>query len=393
MFIKHFAGLCLLAALVLFVGSLFFEDAYPWLGFVRAFSEAALIGGLADWFAVVALFRHPLGIPLPHTAIIPNNQARIADSLGGFIKKNFLSDEVLAERLSDERLAEYDLPGRAADWLERPENLSRVLDEMLFSIKESIQFLNEDELKRFFSDNTADFIRNYNFTPLLGRLLGYLIEGDRHMTILEKGVEWLDTVLVQITPESSWWRVFEKLKLFTMRRELKSIAADPDHMVRRIYDEKLREFSHDLTESAYVEAFERGFKDELLNNPEIFRSIDRLWTRLKNGVLEDMDRTDSKVREQLGRLLAQTSSELLTNGAVKVRINTQIKKFFTHVAGNYRHHIADFVSAQMKSWDTAKLTRELESQVGRDLQYIRLNGTIIGGLIGLAIHTVLVLAG
>lgn len=388
---KHIAVTCLVAAFLLFIFSVYYEDIYPWLGFTKAFSEAALIGGLADWFAVVALFRHPLGIKLPHTAIIPNNQERIAESLGDFIKKNFLSEEVLAERLSDAKLIEYDIPGKVVRWLDNPENLSRVLDELLFSIRESVIFMNEGELKRFFSENASGFIRNYSFSPLLGRVLAIVVEEERHMDFFDRSLVWFGKVLDSITPESSWWHVVEKLKLFAMRRELKSVSADPEHVFRKIFDERVRALAVDLAESSeYTISFEKRFKEELLGKPEVFQSIDRLWIRLKSWILEDVDRPDSHIRDQAGRFIKEISTNLLTNGNVKYRVNKQIQKFFLHLANNYSNSIGGFISSQVKSWDTEKLTRELEHQVGNDLQYIRLNGTIIGGLIGLVIYSVIV---
>lgn len=384
----HFAGICLALAFALFLACLAFEDYFWWLGFPRAFAEAALIGGLADWFAVVALFRHPLGLKLPHTAIIPNNQEKIADSLAGFIKKNFLSDEVMAERLDEARLREYDLPGRAGRWLGEPENLSRVLDEVLFTVKEGVVFLNDEDLKRFFSENTSDVIRRYRMGPTFGKLLADAVETDRHMEFFDHGVEWFDRVLDKVSPRSSWWQVFDKLKLFTMKREISAMRGNPEHILRKIFDDRARAFAKDLQESApYTVAFEREIKEEILAKPDVFEAIDKLWERLKTFVVEDIDSPDSRIRDKAGSLVRRITSDLLENPAVKERINVQIRRFLAHLAANYRDAIAGFISSQVRSWDAKRLTDELEEQVGHDLQYIRLNGTIIGGFIGLAIYT------
>ncbi len=396
--IKRAATLTLLMCIALFVGARLLEPHAPGLVWLAAFAEAAAIGGIADWYAVVALFRRPLGLPIPHTAIIPANQTRIADNLGGFIEANFLAPAPVRAKLGA-----VDFAAHVADWLAdrgRADGLARFMTRM---VPQTLDALEESGLPRFLARRARERIEAVEFAPLAAGLLSAFVADRRHQKLFDELITALGRFL---NDEAALAALRDKIRaeLPTLARYFRAdayllhkivaaagtlldeVRADPDHKLRHEFDRFAADFVAQLaTSPAYAAQAER-LKREVLARPELRSLAADLWAGLRRFLLADAGADDSATRRHLTRLLTDIGRQLAQDDAIRADMN---QGFVTMLAGfveTQKSGVSAFIADQVKRWDLAQLTRLVELNIGRDLQYIRFNGMIVGGLAGLLLH-------
>lgn len=396
---RRVATAMLVAMAVLFIVSRSLEDRHPGWGFVQAFAEAAMVGGLADWFAVTALFRHPLGLPIPHTAIIPRNKDRIGDTLAQFLRDYFLTAHVVARRMY-----RVDLAGAAGRWLADPgrgdgrlrRGASRLAADMLES-------LDPDRLGGMVRGALANRLRTLNVAPMLGRALEAAIAENRHLPLIDSMVRWIARTLDSNEPMVRamiqkragavlrWTGLDETLATSVvngLHKMLDEVAADPDHPLRAKANEGLASLAHDLQRSDEMQARVARIRDELLANPALADWWMGIWERIRAGLLATARDPDRAIAGPLGDALRQLGQRLQDDPALARTINRFARRTAVGAVADYGDAIVRLVSDTVRGWDTRTITGRLENAVGRDLQYIRINGTLVGGLVGLAIHMV-----
>jgi uncharacterized membrane-anchored protein YjiN (DUF445 family) len=388
-------GLLVASTVVYLVARAVEDDAPTWVGYVRAFFEAAMVGALADWFAVTALFRHPLGLPIPHTAIIPNRKEQIGRSLGDFVQHNFLTHEVLAERLRGLHAG-----ARLGRWLAVPANASRTTAAWADALRAAIEVSDDRELQGALEHAVVQRIRATEVAPLLGRAIDLAVEGGHHQRLLDATLAglrgFLDdnrTVLRQrLEQESPWWvpepiddRIFRKL-FDGVHSFIADVERDPHHEFRGALDTRVASFAARLRADPELIAKGEELKEELLDHPDVRAWLSSLWGELKGSLLEASADPHSDLRQRFEAATIRFGSRLEADPALQAKIEQWLERAISYVVDNYRDEAADLISSTVARWDAQATSRKVELQVGRDLQFIRINGTIVGGLAGLVIH-------
>ncbi len=390
-------GLLLFMAVV-FVLAHLNVDRWPALGFLRAFAEAAMVGALADWFAVTALFRHPLGIPIPHTAIIPRQKDRLGESLANFVRRNFLTPEALRPRLET-----TDFAGAVGAWLSQPENADRVTQDFAGVMRWLLETVDSTTLRDAVRRNLHRTLRDVTATPLIGRVLELLVSADHHQQLMDTAVaaarQALDenrfAIRLKIRSESPWWvpqfvdeEIYDKI-VNEIESLLNRIGTDEGHSARMQFNEKAREFIASLKEDP--EIIERGeeLKDELLDHPAVQRYLADAWTHLSAYLRDQSRQPDSALLQRVSRALIRVGASVREDPALGNEINRWVRDAILYLVGQYRVGIASVITETVSSWDAEATSRRVELQVGRDLQFIRINGTLVGGFAGLAIYSLI----
>ena len=365
-------------------------------GYARAFAEAAMVGGLADWFAVTAIFRHPLGLPIPHTAVIARSKERIALALGEFVATNFLAAEVIGMRLKDQDLARA-LGRQLAD----PHTAHRIADGAMDALPAIADLLDDEVVSDFMRRQIGDLSRDERLAAAIGRGLKLLTEHGRHQAVLDAALEegWRaleeheDAIRAQVRARTSWvWRLISldarasDALISSMEETLRAIAREPEHPARQRITEMLKRFADDLQNSLALRAqVERAVAD-MLSHPAVASYFQDLWRSLKASVRESAEAPTSMARAALADAIARFGAALLEDESVIDTLNRRLRALLTEISGRHGRDVGTLISETIRSWDTKTVVEKLEQNVGPDLQYIRINGTIIGGLIGLAIH-------
>lgn len=398
----------LLLALGVFVASLWLErHVSPAWSYLRAFSEAAMVGGIADWFAVVALFRHPLGIPFPHTAIIPTGKKRIGEALGQFIVQNFLARDVLAPRI-----AQIDMVGRLAEWLLNRK--SELADRLVKVLPMVIERLDDGVMKRFIASEFKDAVRSLDVAPMTGRALELLTAGDRHVELVRKGMVGLGPVLernraaieeeiarelplgevpilsgmtkpVRVTC-AAWIGQRMMRKWQTLVREM---GENPQHPIYGKFRQLLDDQIAKLKESPEWWAKGNEWRDSILESEAVGHYLNVVWLDIKQKIIADLKHPESRLKAGAESILGKVAEDLQRDEPLRAKLNAWLQEAIVESAVAHREKVAGFVQATVDQWEAKDMVSRLELEVGRDLQFIRLNGTIIGGAVGLAIHSVL----
>jgi len=395
-------GLFLVAAAVFLACVLLGNDAGPWVGYVRATAEASMVGALADWFAVTALFRHPLGIPIPHTAIIPRRKDQIGEALGVFVQRNFLTRSVLAEKLRSIGVAR-----RTGEWLADPEHARRLGDNLGAALTGFSQVLRDDDVQAFVDQLVSSRIRSTPAAPLLAKVLEIAVEGGHHQDVLSSGLRGLSRFLddnkavlrAKLGQESPEWvpewvddRVFAKA-FSALQKFVGEVAATPDHELRRALDLRLQDYIVALrTDPAAAERLE-VVKAEILEHPSVREWSASLWGGLKKSLLELANDPSSELRQRFQSSIVHFGQTLRDDPELQAKLDRWVEGAASYVVEQYSDDIADLVSGTVAKWDAVETSNRIELQVGRDLQFIRINGTVVGGLAGLVIYTVAQLIG
>ncbi|HEU5169422.1 MAG TPA: DUF445 family protein, partial [Gemmatimonadales bacterium] len=390
-------GLLGIAFLVFFVARLL-EPAHPWLGFVRATAEASLVGGLADWFAVTALFRKPLGLPIPHTAIIQTQKDRIGQVLARFIQRHFLSREVLTGKLRSMRLAE-----RVARWIRDPDNSARLARDLAVGVAQAVQALPEADARELIRNSALARLQAVQLAPVLGKLLAAVTTDDRHQGLLDEALRMVsdaietnrDELRWKIREESPWWvpglidDVFHQRLVAGAQALIAEVEADPDHPLRRRFDTAFREFVDRLEHSPHVKARTEELKEDLLGHPVVEEFASSLWDRARQAAARFSAQADGGATVQpLARGISALGESLLASEERLAELDDFLTDFIASLLEQHRHEVVDLITVTVSRWDPEAAAQRIELAVGRDLQFIRLNGTLVGGLAGLVIYTV-----
>ena len=392
--------LVLIAAIFVTAHSL--RESHPAWGFVAAFSEAAMVGGLADWFAVTALFRHPLGLPIPHTAIVPRNKDRIGDQLAVFLRDNFLTPSVVARRMR-----RFDVAGAAGRFLASPPGEGRMREGAARLVAMVLESLDDERLGGTIKSAIASRLRDLDIAPLLGRLTETAIRENRHAPVIDNVIRWaantLDTneemvrqMIYQRTSKVMRWlaideRVSDAL-INGLRKLFIQMQADPQHPLRGKANEALVRLAFDLQHGEAMQARVETFKRDMLANPAFTDWLDGLWQSTRAGLLGAARNPDRLMAGKFGEAVRDLGRTLQEDPKLRRAINSFARRTTVGVVADYGDGIVKLVSETVRSWDADTVTGRLENAVGRDLQYIRINGTLVGGLVGLAIYTATVLS-
>ncbi len=397
---KMVATGALVVSFCVFVLAKYFESSWPWLGFIAAIAEAATIGGLADWYAVVALFKHPMGVPIPHTAIIPENQSRIADNLGKFIEQNFLGRNQVREKLK-----EVDFSKLVSDWLadrERAEGLSRFVARL---VPQTLAAIDQSGLRGFVTKRVLDQVDKVQIAPIAAELLTAFTEDNRHQKMFDELTRVIARFLQDETAmETMRLKIREELpSLFNLFRAdaylLKRIIAsagtlldeardNPDHPMRGEFDQFVRNFVERLRHSEEYARRAEKMKQDLLARPELRDLAEDMWQSLRVYLEQDSLSENSMIQKHLAQMFVEVGKHLASDPAVRADMNQGFVVALGSFVENQKGSVSTFIAEQVKRWDLAQLTRIIEINVGRDLQFIRFNGMAIGGLAGLILYCV-----
>ena len=378
----------------LFIASRLLEATYPWLGAVRAISEAAMVGGLADWFAVTALFRQPLGLPIPHTAIVPTRKDRIGRSLGNFVQRHFLTREVIARHLSGLQVGR-----RLATWLSQPENARRIATQVASGLARAAEVLPGDEMRETIHSSLVSRGRATQVAPVLSEVLSFVAADGRHQVLLDRAVELIaglvhenrEAIRERIGTETPWWvppvideKLYQRI-VAGVERLLAEVREQPDHPVRLQFDRVLEEFIEGLKHSPeMIDRAERA-KERLLEAPIVGEISGSLWESTRRSLLRFAD-PNGPSPAPLERGIAAAAEAVLANEALLEEIDAAIINAVVAAVERYRPEIAALIERTVAEWDAEDATRRIELAVGRDLQFIRINGTLVGGLVGLLLY-------
>ena len=375
------------------------EPNHPWLGYVKSFAEAAMVGGLADWFAVTALFRHPLGLPIPHTAIIPRNKDRIGESLANFLKENFLIPAVVARRM--QRL---DVAGAAGRFLQTPAGEgTRIRGGASRLIADIFESLDDERLGGIVKGAISSRLRNMEVSPLLGHALASAINDDRHVPMLEAAIRWMARALDANEPliremvhkKANWVLKLAGLDakladaiIDGLRKLSAEMSTDPAHPVRVKIEEALAQLANDLQSKPETRERVERIKEQLLDNKSVSLWLDSLWQRGREAIIKAARNPDAVLAGKLGEILKSMGGTLEKDARIRAAINQFARRAVVGMAASYGGSIVKLVSETVRGWDAQTITDRLEAAVGRDLQYIRINGTLVGGMVGLVLHLI-----
>lgn len=390
----------LVAMAGVFVLSSQYLGLHPAVGFVRAFAEAAMVGGLADWFAVTALFRRPLGLPIPHTAIIPENKDRIADTMAAFLRDNFLTPAVVARRMQDMNLARA-----AGEYLAAPsqgESGARLRAGAGELFAEFLESLDPERLGTQVRGGLKALAARVEVAPLLGQMLTAAIADRRHLPLIDSGVRWAgltieanEGMIRQMIHDKAnglvrWTGLDERLAnsvLDGLYKLLAEVLIEPDHPLRGKLDEGLAKLAHDLLHDPETREKVERMKNELLDNPAVATWWIGVWERMRASLIKTAREPGGGLGGQIGESLAELGKVLRDDPRMQLQLNRFARRTVVGVATRYGGQIVTLVSETVRRWDARTVTDRIESAVGRDLQFIRMNGTLVGGLVGVTIHT------
>ncbi|NPT46636.1 DUF445 family protein [Paraburkholderia sp. 1N] len=391
---------CLLAAMiVLLLVCVAWQAQHPWLAWPRAFAEAGTVGAIADWYAVVALFRYPCGIPIPHTAIIPKNQQRIAESLGSFVEENFLTPELIIGRLSGFNAAQA-----LAGWLAVPENSAVVADVVAGSLPRLLEDIDERDVEHLFDRLVMPRLRTLEVSRLAGQVLTILTEGNRHQPLLDRGLSavetWLSTNVSLIKAKFSEASKFTMASLdaYIVNKFVEGIvalihevAANPEHELRSRFDVAVDDLSHNLRTSAVYRRFGRLLLRDCIRHLEEGGYYRVMLDHVRATVLADLAGKDSVVRDMLTGTFVSIGKGVASESSIQHKLNA----WWLDIAGllvlRHRHQLSALITDVVKGWDAKEVSHKIEAEIGRDLQYIRINGTFVGGAVGVLIHACVLL--
>lgn len=394
-------GLLCAAALLYALASALHDEHAAW-GYVAAFAEAAMVGAIADWFAVVALFRHPLGLPIPHTAIIPSNKDRIGAKLAGFICNNFLgTEQVLA------KLRAFDAAGRIADWLARPASGEKLGEWGVAATRYGLSAFDDERVRAFMGRAASAGLEKIDLSRLTGQALDALTAGGRHQALLDDVLQQVAGLLegeeVQAHITEAIAREIKTLryvgldqvaaKLATRKivaavaRTIAELAAEPGHPMRKRFDHFVDDFVVRLKLDPEFQQRGEQIRAELMAHPALGDYLHGLWGELLAWLHDDLGRGDSTIRRRIASMAGALGTRLQADEAIRRWINEQIEAAAPLAIERYREDIRRYIEERVAEWNAEEMTVELERNIGRDLQFIRINGTLVGGLVGLLIHT------
>jgi uncharacterized membrane-anchored protein YjiN (DUF445 family) len=373
------------------------RGADPWVGYVRAAAEAGMVGALADWFAVTALFKHPLGIPIPHTAIIKRKKDQLGEGLGTFIRENFMSPEVVETKLRDAQVS-----GRAGKWLSEPAHAERVAAEASTVLRVLVEMLRDEDIQQLLDRMIVKRIADPQWGPPIGRVLASLLEAGRQEALIQlladRAFQWslnsgevIERVIERDSPTwSPRWvdhlvgdRIHRELMDFTDK-----VRRNPDHELRRSATKFLFEFADDLQHDDTTIARAEKVKEEIMARDEVARAAETAWGAAKRIILESVEDPSSTLRARIADSVVHIGESLRDDADLRDKVDNWIIRAAQHLVTQYGTEITAIITETIERWDADEASRRIELHVGRDLQFIRINGTVVGALAGLVIYSI-----
>ena len=391
---RFLATALLVLMFLIFVATSYAEPQWPWLAYPRAFAEAGMIGACADWFAVVALFRHPLGLPIPHTAIVPRSKERIGIAIGRFTANNFLSPRVLAERIR-----EVDIAGWIARWLKKPGNAHSVAQRAASVLQQVLRSLPREDVNAFLTRAARYGIETMPAAPLASRLLALVWAHGEMQTLIEHGITYAsaaltrnrETIKQKVSQRSSrlipkWIDGILADKIVGGLTQALEEMREPSHPWRLELSTAVEKLIAELAENPDMLARGEEFKARILENPVVAKQIDAMWGEIEDKL--DSVTSSNRLFEMLEQALLSLGDRLANDERIGEGINRWLRVAVLRTVAPRRAEIAAFIRKVVENWDAETLVKRIELQVGPDLQYIRINGTLVGGLVGLLIFSV-----
>ena len=399
---KRRANGFLLGALVVFLVSHFLGDGSGVNGWIRAASEAALIGGIADWFAVTALFRHPLGLPIPHTALIPKGKDEIGRGLAEFVQQNFLDPTNLRNWLTNAEVA-----GRVGAWLDSSDHAALAARRTIEAAATIAESIDDERVASVVTQTSLDWLRQTPVTPLISLVVDAWLKEGRTRESIEAALRGVEVVLVDNLPyfresfarSAPWWMpswagdlVFERI-IASFRILVEDVASDPRHPMRADIDQMLAKLADDLRNSADLAKRIEDSKLSILDSPELAVAIQSQWRLLHDSLSRAAGEPGSEPELRLAELIQWWARRLLDDAPLRARIDVWIAETVERLAQKWDEEIIALIETTVAGWDPTEISHRLELQLGRDLQFVRINGTVVGALVGIAIHALLLLTG
>ncbi len=371
-----------------------------WLGFVNAAAEASMVGAIADWFAVTALFRHPLGLPIPHTALIPRRKDDLGRGLEEFVGENFMHEEIIRDRV-----AAATISLRVGQWLADPAHVRLVVDEASEVAAIGLAKVRDDQVEDLITTALVPRFREEPISPLLGGLLGEVVRDGVHHGLVDLAVgellHWLtdneETFTDLLADRAPWWAPQRLNEVVTSRvyvealRWLADVRDDPRHQARDALDSMLTRLAADLLDDPATQARAEALKERVLDHPAVVETAVSLWNSLRRGLLASLSDPSGAVRERLRTELTGFGARLREDAALRERLDGLAADVAVFAVDRYGAEFTTVITHTIERWDGKEAAGRIELHVGRDLQFIRINGTIVGGLVGLLIHTISVL--
>jgi len=394
---KRRATALLVVATVIFFVTRLLESHYTWLGIIRATAEAAMVGGLADWFAVTALFRHPMGIPIPHTAIVPARKDRVGRTLGAFVQKNFLTREVIANRLRS-----IDVATRLAQWLASPDNVRQIARHAASSLASAAELVRDEDVEAFIDRGVAERVRSMKAAPLLSKLLSVITADNRHQELLNEAIRLAANAVedsralirLRVEEETPWWvpsaiddKIYRKI-VSAIERTLIEVRDDTTHPLRERFDIAIDNFIEKLNNSPAVAARIETIKEELLLSDTARRFSSGLWSRAKTALVRYAEAPEEIAPGTIERAINAFGEAVLKDPELLQKVDDFIVDVAMFLVDRYQSEVADLIAHTVQSWDPEMTSRRVELATGRDLQFIRINGTLVGGLAGMAVYLI-----
>jgi uncharacterized membrane-anchored protein YjiN (DUF445 family) len=375
------------------------RDRDGFLGFVNAGAEASMVGAIADWFAVTALFKHPLGVPIPHTALIPKRKDDLGRGLEEFVGENFMQEAIIRDRIGAATISR-----RVGEWLSHPANAQRVVDEVAEVAAIALSKVRDDHIESLVRDALTPRFREEPIAPLLGGLLSEALADDLHHGLVDLAVEelhgWLlenpETVAEVLVERAPWWAPQRLNEAVTTRihvelvRWVEDIRDDPRHRARVALDSVLHQLADDLLSDPDTQARAERLKERVLDNPAVIRSAISLWDALRRALTTSLGDPSGVVRRRMLTEVEAFSARLASDAALQARLDGLAADAAVFVVDRYGAEVTAVITHTIERWDGREAARRIELHVGRDLQFIRINGTVVGGLVGLVIHAVTV---
>jgi uncharacterized membrane-anchored protein YjiN (DUF445 family) len=393
---RRLATVLLIVMAVVFVLARIYEDTAAYIPFIRAFAEAALVGALADWFAVTALFRRPLGLPIPHTAIIPENKDRIGASVANFLEYNFMTRDVLIEELE-----QIDFAGMASEWLAQPQNSRSLAVQAVSGLPAMLQMVEDDDVARFLQKGIHRATKEVRLAPMLAEVISVLVADRRHQQLFDQMIAMAARALRQnqsyiwqrVQGKTPSWmprivdeKIFERL--LSEAQEILDEMNKQDSPWRERFQQSAEEWVVKLrTEPEYEEKFGKAI-GQMLGNPLFQDYVQQVWRDIKGRLLADVRSDESKAVAYLDTAIRSFGETLRQDAVVQQKLNRWLHTLIVEAVVTHRGTIAGLIDRVIRKWDAETVSRKFETYVGKDLQYIRINGTLVGGLVGLVLHTV-----
>jgi uncharacterized membrane-anchored protein YjiN (DUF445 family) len=393
----------LAVSLLLFAATVYLLtlDQDGFLGFVNAGAEASMVGAIADWFAVTALFKHPLGIPVPHTALVPRRKEELGRSLEEFVGANFLQETVIRERITQARVSE-----RVGHWLVEPENSKRVVDEVANVLHLGLSKVRDEDMASLVEDALLPRFREEPISPVAGSLLEEIVNDGAHHglvdLVLDEAHRWLvtneETFAEVVGERAPWWSPQAVNERVTHRLHIELVAwvddirRDPYHHARTALDSMLAQLAHDLLHDEATQERAERLKQRVLDHPQVVVTATSLWNAFRSALLTSLDDEDGPLRHRGVLELTRFGTRLVTEDPLRARLDGYLSDLTVFAVSRYGDELTAVITHTVDRWDGKEAARRIELYVGRDLQFIRINGTIVGGLVGVLIHTVSLLA-